>query len=160
MKKATKMVEEITKKRKMTQEVKEKLNQKIWLNLCLAIGIMLYFCAMDAIYLNTPSDISAMALKILAMVAILLTVIVFEVTYRKENGALGIAGIELLAYSVIVLYTPHIYAHSDQVIGQVFLLTPLFCALYYAGKAIVIYIKTEKSYQNHLSDVKEIVKED
>lgn len=160
MKKATKMVEEITKKRKMTQEVKEKLNQKIWLNLCLAIGIMLYFCAMDAIYLNMPSDISAIALKILAMVAILLTVIVFEVAYRKENGALGIAGIELLVFCVIGLYMPHIYAHSDQVIGRVFLLTPLFCALYYASKAVVIYIKTEKSYQNHLSDVKEIVKED
>lgn len=154
------MVEEITKKRKMTQEVKEKLNQKIWLNLCLAIGIMLYFCAMDAIYLNMPSDISAIALKILAMVAILLTVIVFEVAYRKENGALGIAGIELLVFCVIGLYMPHIYAHSDQVIGRVFLLTPLFCALYYASKAVVIYIKTEKSYQNHLSDVKEIVKED
>ncbi len=160
MKKATKMVEEITKKRKMTQEVKEKLNQKIWLNLCLAIGIMLYFCIMDAIYLYVPSDISAIALKILAMVAILLTVIVFEVAYRKENGALGIAGIELLVFCVIGLYMPHIYAHSDQVIGRVFLLTPLFCALYYASKAVVIYIKTEKSYQNHLSDVKEIVKED
>ena len=160
MKKATKMVEEITRKRKMTQEVKDKLNQEIWLNLCLAIGVMLYFCAMDAIYLYSASESSEMAFKIMAMIAILLTVIVFEVAYRKESGRLGIVGIELLGFSVIGLYMPHIYAHSYQVIGRVFLLTPLFCALYYASKAVVIYIKTEKSYQNHLSDVKEIVKED
>lgn len=154
------MVEEITQKRKMTQEVKEKLKQKIWLNLCLAIGVMLYFCGMDAVYLYASSEISMVVFKILAMVAILLTVIVFEVAYRKENGSLAIIGIELLISSVIVLYMPQIYAHSNQVIGQVFLLTPLFCAVYYTGKAIVIYRKTEKSYQNHLSDVKEIVKED
>ncbi len=160
MKKSTKMVEEITKKRKMTEEVKDGLNQRIFYNCLVAIGVMLYICAIDVVYIYAKQEMISLALKVFAMFLMMLTIGVFEVSYRKESGKLAIVGIELLMFSVIVLYIPQIYVNLDKLFCQVLLFTPIFCGVYYIAKSILIYIKTEKEYQNNLSDVKEIVKDE
>lgn len=154
------MVEEITKKRKMTEEVKDGLNQRIFYNCLVAIGVMLYICAIDVVYIYAKQEMISLALKVFAMFLMMLTIGVFEVSYRKESGKLAIVGIELLMFSVIVLYIPQIYVNLDKLFCQVLLFTPIFCGVYYIAKSILIYIKTEKEYQNNLSDVKEIVKDE
>ncbi len=154
------MVEEITKKRKMTEEVKDGLNQRIFHNCLVAIGVMLYICAIDVVYIYAKQEMISLALKVFAMFLMMLTIGVFEVSYRKESGKLAIVGIELLMFSVIVLYIPQIYVNLDKLFCQVLLFTPIFCGVYYIAKSILIYIKTEKEYQNNLSDVKEIVKDE
>ena len=158
--KATKMVEEITQKRKMTQAVKDELDKKILWNMWLAIMIMLYFCIADGVYIGAPEAISRMVLKAFAVAFILVTVLVFEIAYRRENSALGIVGIELLVFSVIMLYMPQILKNLNQGMAQIFALTPFFCAVYYLVKSMIDYVKTEENYQNNLSDVKEIVREE
>ena len=156
----TKMVEEITEKRKMTEEVKEKLQKRIVKNGLIAIGVMLYICAMDTVYLYVNQEIVLSILKTFSMMAILVTVGIFELAYRKDSGRIAIVGIELLVFSVIILYLPKVYQNSELWICKILLLTPIFCAIYYMAKSIIIYFKTEKEYQNNLSDVKEILKEE
>ncbi len=160
MKKSTKMVEEIAKKRKMTEEVKQQLNKKIFYNCLVAIGIMVYICAIDVVYIYAKQQMISVALKVFAMFLIVLTVGIFEFSYRKESGKMAIIAMELLAFSVIILYIPQIYINLDKLFCQALLFTPIFCAIYYMAKSIIIYIKTEKDYQNSLSDVKEIVKDE
>lgn len=154
------MVEEITKKRKMTKEVKEQINQRIFCNCLVAIGIMLYICAIDVVYIYAKQEVVTIALKVFAMLFIAVTVGTFELAYRKDNGKMAVVGIELLIFSVIILYIPKIYVNVDQLLCQILLLTPLFCSIYYIAKSMMIYLKTEKEYQNNLSDVKEIVKDE
>ena len=154
------MVEEITKKRKMTEEVKQGLNQRIFYNCLVAITVMAYICAIDAVYLYAKKEMIPVALKVFAMFLIALTISILEVSYRKESGKLAIIGIELLVFSILVLYIPQIYGNLDKLFCQVLLFTPIFCGVYYIAKSILIYIKTEKEYQNNLSDVKEIVKDE
>lgn len=158
--KATKMVEEITQKRKMTQAVKDKLDKKILWNMWLSIIIMLYFCIADGVYIAVPEAISSMVLKGFAIAFILVTICVFEMAYRRENGALGIVGIELLVFSIIMLYMPQIFKNLNKGVAQIFALTPFFCAMYYIIKSMIDYVRTEENYQNNLSDVKEIVREE
>lgn len=154
------MVEELTKKRKMTQEVRENINKRIFCNCLVAIGIMLYICAIDVVYIYAKQEVVTIALKVFSMIFVTITVGTFEFAYRKDNGRVAIVGMELLVFSVIILYVPQIYGNVDQLICQVLLLTPLFCSIYYMAKSIWIYWKTEKEYQNNLSDVKEIVKDE
>lgn len=154
------MVEELTKKRKMTQEVKENINKRIFCNCLVAIGIMLYICAIDVVYIYAKQEVVTIALKVFSMIFVAITVGTFELAYRKDNGRVAIVGMELLVFSVIILYIPQIYGNVDQLICQVLLLTPLFCSIYYMAKSIWIYWKTEKEYQNNLSDVKEILKDE
>lgn len=160
MEKTTKMVEEITEKRKMTAEVKENLIKNIFYNFLLAIGIMCYICSVNIVYTYASIQTYDITSKVLAMIAILITVGVFEFAYRKDSGKYTIHGIELLFFSVVVLYMPKMFTNLDKIFSQFFLLTPLFCAIYFVAKSIVIYKKTEKEYQNSLSDVKKILKEE
>lgn len=160
MEKTTKMVEEITQKRKMTQNVKDGLHKRIFHNCLLAIGVMLYICLIDAVYIYAKQEVVSIAFKIFPMIAIFTTVVLFEIAYRKENGKMAIVGIELLVLSILVLYIPQIYQNLDKKFCVQLTFIPIFFAIYYVAKAIVIYIKTEKHYQNNLSDVKEIVKEE
>lgn len=154
------MVEEITKKRKMTSEVIDQINQRIFYNCLVAIGVMLYICAIDVVYICAKQQMISVALKVFAMFLIVLTIGIFEFSYRKESGKMAIIGIELLIFSIIVLYIPQIYVNLDKLVCQILLFTPIFCAIYYIAKSILIYLKTEKEYQNNLSDVKEIVKDE
>lgn len=160
MEKSTKMVEEITKKRKMTGEVKEDLINNIFYNFCLAIGIMIYICIVFFSYINFNEINFEFLSRFFSILAISLTVGMFEFSYRKDSGKFAIYGIEMLFFSVIVLYMPKMFTNLDKFYSQIFLLTPLYCAIYYVGKTIVLYKKTEKNYQNNLSDVKEILKEE
>lgn len=154
------MVEEITKKRKMTQMVKEQLNKRIFQNCLLAIGVMLYICMIDAVYVYVKQEMVTILLKVFPMISIFLTVGMFEMAYRKDNGKMAIVGIEFLVVSIIVLYIPFIYNHLDKKFCIQLTFIPIFIAIYYIAKSIIIYLKTEKNYQNHLSDVKEIIKEE
>lgn len=160
MEKTTKMVDEITRKRKMTPEVKHDLHKRIFYNCLVAIGVMLYICAIDAVYIYAKQEISGIAIKIFSLIAIIFTILVFEIAYRKDNGKIAIIGIEMLIFSIIVLYIPKIYINLDKGFCMELAFIPIFCAIYYIAKAIIIYIKTEKHYQNNLSDIKEIMKEE
>ena len=160
MEKTTKMVDEITRKRKMTPEVKHELHKRIFYNCLVAIGVMLYICAIDAVYIYAKPQISEMALKVFSIVAILFTAAVFEIAYRKDSAKIAIVGIEMLVFSIIVLYIPKIYINLDKDFCVELVFIPIFCAIYYIAKSIIIYIKTEKHYQNNLSDIKEIMKEE
>lgn len=161
MKKASKMVEEISEQRKMTGPIKEKLVKKIFSNVWLAIGMILSFGAIYLIYLWTTEEISMLLMKIFAIIFILITVIVFEVAYRKEKIELGVIGIELLVYSIVVLYIPQAYKHREELLlYQVFAPAPVICSIYYVLKSLANYIRAKREYQGSLSDVKEIVRED
>lgn len=160
MEKSTKMVEEITEKRKMTGKVKDDLIKNIFYNFLLAIGIIIYICSLNFSYVHFSEKSYNFLSLIFSLLAISLTIGMFEFAYRKDSGKFAIHGIEMLFFSVIVLYMPKMFTNLDKLYSQFFLLTPLYCAIYYVGKSIVMYKKTEKNYQNNLSDVKEILKEE
>ena len=160
MEKSEKMVVEITKKRKMTDEVKGKLLKNIFYNYLLAITIMAYICVENVVYIYCDNYVYNITSKALIIFSVIISVIMFEIAYKKDSGKVTIYGIELLVFSVIILYMPKMFINLDKFYSKIFLLTPLYCAIYYVGKSIVIYKKTEKVYQNSLSDVKEILKEE
>lgn len=160
MEKVAKMVEEITIKRRMTRSVKEVLRKRILLNCLLALVIILYICGIYLVHDYASDNIKNVALKVFSMIFIITTVIVFEIAYRKDSGKIAINGIELLFFSVYTLYISKIYENIDKYFCKVLILMPLYCAIYYFVKSIIMYKKTQKDYQNNLSDVKEIVKEE
>ena len=69
-------------------------------------------------------------------------------------------GIELLAFSIIIMYIPYVYMHMPEMTRKIFMLTPIYFAIYYVAKSIIINRKITKEYLDGLSDVKEIVKDD
>lgn len=156
----TQMEKELENKRKLTKEVKDKINAKVFENLALSILYMLVMIAINILYLNAKASDFIIGVKLFSVLSIFITVVIFETAYRKENIEIMFSAIELLAFSIIVMYIPYIYIYMKDMVRQIFMLTPVFFAIYYVAKSIFMNIKISRDYLNNLSDVKEIVKDD
>lgn len=154
------MVEELTEKRKMTKTVKDQLKRRIFQNTFVAFGMILFMGVIDAIYLYGKLEWVSIAMKGLAMLSIILTVGIFEVSYRKDSGKIAMVGMECLVLSCLTLYLPKMYEKLAPKWCIQLAYIPIFCVFYYSMKIIVISFQMRKQYQNNLSDVKEIIKEE
>lgn len=154
------MQEKIEKQRQLPEEIKDRLNTITFINLLISILLMAYLLAINIVYLNEDRDIFITCAKVFAMTLIIIDVVLFEIAYRKDMVSLWIHSFELLACSILILAIPYIYLYLDEVIKRILMLAPVFFSIYYVGKTIIIQILETKHYQNNLSDVKEILKED
>ena len=159
MEKAKLMQLEIEKKRKLPQNVKDNISTDIFQNLLAAIIIVAYLCAINIIYYKVNSIMFENYMKYFALGIILLTIVVFEVAYRKDSIKYCLIGIELLVCGVLSLYIPYIYLHTTKILRNIIMILPVCLVIYYAIKSLLIFKQKQFKYQNNLSDVKEIVKE-
>ena len=162
MDKAELMQKEIEDKRKLPEELKKIIKKNILHNLLIATIIILYLCIINILFYKLENHVFEQQMKFFALGIITVTVIVFEIAYRKESGRTCIIGIELLLCSIISLYIPYIYLSYLFENVNIKILTyalPICIAVYYLFKAYVIYKSGKIKHQNNLSDVKEILKD-
>ena len=154
------MEKELENKRKLTKEVKENMNKMIFINLNIAILFMLIMIGINIAYLNISSEKFILFIKLFSILSVFSSVLTFEIAYRKESVAKMFYGIELLVFSIIIMYIPYVYLHMPQMVKQILMLAPLYFSIYYVAKSIFINRKVTREYINNLSDVKEIVKDE
>lgn len=160
MEKAELMQEKITEQRKLPNDIKDKLNNITFVNLLISIALMVYLLAINLVYLNEDIQFFITSVRIFAIVLAMIDITLFEIAYRKDSGALWIHSIELLFCSVLILAIPYVYVYANAVFRNILMLSPVFFSIYYVGKTIIIHLFETKKYQNNLSDVKEIMKDD
>lgn len=149
---------EIIDKKKLPQEEENKINSKIFENMIIADVLMAFFYLISLGSLNIETPIFITDLKVFSMGLIVLTVILFEISYKKENGNLCIHGIECLVIAIFMLFSTYLYT---MYIKEFYMYVSIFsyiCAIYYSAKSIVIYRKMKKKYIASLSDIDEIIK--
>lgn len=149
---------EIIDKKKLPQEEENKINSKIFENMIIADALMafLYLISLGSLNIETPIFITD--LKVFSMGLIVLTVILFEISYKKESGSLCIHGIECLVIAIFMLFSTYLYT---MYIKEFYMYVSIFsyiCAIYYSAKSIIIYRKMKKKYIASLSDIDEIIK--
>lgn len=160
MEKANMATEIISEQRKLPKEIKDKLNNDTFTNLLISISLMIYMLVINIIYLNESVQFFSSSIKVFAMILIIIDVIIFEIGYRKDNIKIWIHAFELLICSILVLSIQYVYLYSNEIIKRIFMLLPVFCSVYYIAKTIMIHVIETKKYQNNLSDVKELVKDE
>ena len=103
MEKAKLMQLEIEEKRRLPQTVKDNISIDIFQNILAAIIIVAYLCAINIIYYKFESSMFEEYMKYFALGIILFTIIVFEISYRKNSLKFCFIGIELLVCGVLSL---------------------------------------------------------
>lgn len=159
MEKAKLMQLEIEQKRKLPKNVKDKISTKIFQNLLVAVIIMAYFCIINVSYYKLESNKFEEYLKYFALGISVITVITFEISYRKNSLGMMIISIELLLCGILSLYIPYIFLHTNTTFRVSIMVLPVALVIYYAIKSFVLFKQNQLKYRNNLSDVKEIVKE-
>lgn len=133
------------------QEEIIKKEYKISLLKCIiyAIIVLIYF-----IFLNGMSTVQNFYLyvKISYIILILISIIMFEIAYKKDKKHLIVSGIELI---ILAMHTLLIERSQISIIS-----TSYIWPTYYCLKAVIIYTEENRRKLKQISDIAEIVKEE
>lgn len=153
--KAKKQIEE---KKKIPNEELDKIHTRIFKNFVIAIIIMFYFYFINLGAINVQSNILLTDLKVFSMIIILLAIVLFEESYKKENGIICIHGIEMLILAISTLFFISFYTMYKEKFNSIVAIHSFIFAIYYVAKSIVIQSKMKKKYYKNINDITEIVK--
>ena len=149
---------EFVSKKELPKEQDLKINTKVFENIFIANIIMVFLYLINLGALNIETAVFITDLKVFSMVLIVLTIILFEYSYRKENGNIAIHAIECLVLAIFVLCSIYLYTIYFREFDIIISLASFIFAIYYVGKSIFIYIKMKKQYLASKNDINEIIK--
>ena len=157
---AVEKLEEERKSKKIPKEISQEILKKIFLNLIIAIVIMGYFAILNYSYDKINQDNLVNIIEICSGVLLLISLILLEVSYKKDSGTLAITAIEFLVLTFHSLLIIHIITRYEYQFQFYILTSSYTIATYYVLKSIVLYTKGRREYLKGLSDISEIVKKE
>lgn len=148
------------KKRTLPKEISQEILKKIFRNLLRAIGIMFYFIILNLAHSTMKQERLIGDIEVFAGVFLVVGIVLLEMAYKRDNGSMGITGVEFLFLSLHSLSIMHIIS-LFQYDFRFYLLTSSYVfSIYYVFKSILLYTKGRKEYLESLSDISEIVKKE
>lgn len=160
MEKEKLMQQEIEEKRKLTKEVKDKIDSGVFFNFWLAVSIMIYMFFVNLIYIKWNMSDFQIFMKIYSLILTIIMIVFFEISYRKDNLKYALTGIELLILNILVTYIPYVYYNKNEIVRKLIMLLPVYYGVYYSIKNFIIYKKEQIKHESNLSDVREIIKDE
>lgn len=153
-----KIEKEIKTKKQLPKDEEEKINKMVFENILIAdiVMIFLYFISLGS--LNIETTIFLTDLRVFSVALIAFTIMLFEYSYRKENGSICIHGIECLILAIFTLISIYLYTIYFKSFHMIVASVSFLFAIYYVGKSIIIYRKMKKQYVDSLNDINEIIK--
>ena len=150
--------EEYKKSRIIPKDYRKKIRNRILKNTIIAIIVIAYLIALNilSLYIETTSYI--LGIKILCVVLSVISVIYFELSYRKDNGYLFLHGSEFLVLATITLFSVYAYSLFFVTYNSILLYILIGVVLYYIIKTIVTLKNMKKQYYKSQNDIKEIIK--
>lgn len=149
---------EIKSKKTMLPEETKEINKEVFKNIIIAIVISLYFIFINLGAINIETNVFITDLKVFSVALMVLTVILFEYSYKKENTKTCINGIECMVLSIFTMFLPYIYTILIDRFTAIIVMVSLIFAVYYVAKAILTYYKMRKKYFKDKSDISKIIK--
>lgn len=154
-----KMGEVIKNKNKITDETSKKIKAKIFENLIIAIVFALYFYFIYLGSQNIEANIFLTDLKVFSLGLLIIAIILFECSYKKDNGNLCIHGIEVLILAIITLFLIYIYSlYINRTFALIITSISIGSIIYFIIKSIIIFFKIKKVDFKSKNDIKEIIK--
>lgn len=149
----------IKEKKSLPKEIKQKIVNNIFFNCLIYILMLILTLIVNISFYKFSIRTFEAYIDIIQIACCLISVAVLETAYRKDSGILGIYGIEVLLFSISVLFVPYSYitkSNTDLLKNVI-----LVFAVYYFLKMFIMSIHTRNKYiRENMSDVKEIVKEE
>lgn len=153
--KLSKVIEE---KKKIPKEIKEKMNSKMFENIIFVAVILVYLGALNLGMANIPTDNYIMDLKVFSMMLLVVTIVTFEIAYKKDKGDIWLHGVEIMLVAIFTMYLIYFYSIFYNSYGSVIFTFSLAYLVYYGIKILIQKRQIIKEYNKSLVDIGEIVK--
>jgi len=154
-----KIKQNIEQSKQLSKEQLNEINKRVFNNILIAIFVMLYFYFINLASINIEPEKLETDLKVFSIITIFLTIIIFEIAYKKDSGKITIYGIESLLISLSTLFLAYFFTIYSKTFNLMVFWISLIFAIYYVLKSIIIYIRMKKQYKKSLSDINDIIKE-
>ena len=154
------LLPDIIRERKLLPfEVKIKIINNVFYNCILFIVMMLLTLVINVAFNRFSIRYFESYVNAFQILCAISSVTILEIAYRKNNGILGLYGVEFLVYSIALLFVPYMYLSKGNL---EFLRTVIlvFVAYYFIKSLITLIYLRNKYLKDNISDVKEIVKEE
>lgn len=154
-----KMEEVIKNKKKIVNHYTKKIHKKIIENLLYAIIFIIYLYLLYLGSQNIETSIFLTDLKVFSFGLLVLAIILFERSYKKDDGNLSMHGIEILILAIITLFLIYVYSlFISRTFSVIIVSISIVCILYYVIKSIIILYNMKKQYFKSNDDINEIIK--
>ena len=111
---------EISTKIKLPKEEKQKIYKKIFVNLLIALSVLIYFIFLNLGYMRLEKEVFENDLKVFAVILICSTIYFIEKAYKTDRGTYLSYAIELFVLSIITLYMPYVYYYQNTLAQLIF----------------------------------------
>lgn len=146
------------KSRVIPNDYKKKIRNRILKNTIIAIIIIIYLVLLNVLSLHIETKTYIFGIKILCVVLAVISVIYFELSYRKDNGYLFMHGAEFLVIATITLFSVYAYSLFYITYNSILLYISIFVVIYYIIKTILTLRNMKQQYYKEQNDIKDIVK--
>lgn len=150
--------EEYKKSRIIPKDYKTKIRNRILKNTAIAIIVIAYLIALNLLSLYIETNTYILGIKILCVVLAVISVIYFELSYKKDNGYLFLHGAEFLVLATITLFSVYAYSLFFITYNNILLYILIAVVIYYIIKTILTLRNMKRQYYDEQNDIKEIVK--
>ena len=130
-----------TKKEIKDSQKNKKIRKDILRNLLIAITITIYFIFINLGIKTIPVTEYILDLKTFSVFAIIISIIIFERAYKKDENYLAIHGIEMVLIGIETLVLLQLYSVENEYFYYILLGITLGMIIYYMIKSLVIYIR-------------------
>ena len=140
--------------------LKKPIVKDILVNIIYLLLIVTYFICFNIQGRLLAIEILTQFINISSMIFLLISIIMLEVGYRKENTKIFINGIEffiLAIFTLLIKHMPKVLGNTMKSYVEVGIYTSI---AYYILKSAIIFTKDKHDQLKNLSDIKEIVKEE
>ena len=150
--------EEYKKSRIIPKDYKKKILNRIFKNSIIAVIAIAYLIALNVLSLHIETTKYILGIKTLCVTLAIVSVIYFELSYRKDNGYLFMHGVEFLIIATITLFSVYAYSLFFVTYNSILLYVLIGVVIYYIIKTIYTLKNMKKEYYNSQNDIREIVK--
>lgn len=156
-KKQLETLEKINEERKLDKKTKNKIQNKVLKNFLIAVIILLIWESFKFIAINFEKQIAILIFNIVSFCMLLITLLLFEIAYKKDNDSLAITSIEVFLLSIAILLSPYILISKPKLYTSII---DVYFVLYYAVKNFYIFRNEKQEYLKEKNDIKDIIKKE
>ena len=152
-----KLGQEIENRKKLPEDEKKKIRKQSLINTVILLIIVCFLFALKIGESNIQTASYIFILKVLSIAFILITIFLFEVSYKCNKNEMILHSIEMLVISLFTLFLIPAYSFYYGSLYKVIYVAIILFTMYYLIKGLMIVRKIKKNYYKSLSDIKTIV---
>ena len=111
-----------------------------------------------SLYLDT--EVYIKYIKVLSIILCVISIVYFEISYKKDNEGIFLYGVEILILAFVTLFSNYAYFLYFDKYNKMLIGISIIIAIYFVIKIICVKTKMKKAYYKQLNDIKDILKKD